>query len=151
VTPPIRCRVEAGSAALADDFRDLAEHADGWHAQGCARCGGSCFPPRLRCPTCGGDELRWEPIGRSGVLVSVVLVAGDNQRHRPPRALRGESYATGIVVPDRLPDVRFPTLLLGEDAHAAQVGDVVSIGNAQVAGRLTPIAHVLRGNSRRSQ
>ncbi|MER2535928.1 MAG: hypothetical protein ABTQ31_12280 [Rhizobiaceae bacterium] len=134
----LRCRVEDGTQALAADFASLAVEA-GWHVQACDLCAGGCFPPRLRCPHCGSAKLRWTPVGEAATLVGVILVKGENPRHRPARALRRpEGYASGIVALDRWPDVRFPVLIEGEDAAIAEVGMRVRLGSTTVGSRQVP-------------
>lgn len=138
MTTELRCRVEDGTQALAADFASLAAEA-GWHVQACDRCAGGCFPPRLRCPHCGSANLRWTPVGEAATLVGVILVKGENPRHRPARALRRpEGYASGIVALDRWPDVRFPVLIEGEDAAIAEVGMRVRLGSTMVGSRQVP-------------
>ncbi|WP_420801748.1 Zn-ribbon domain-containing OB-fold protein [Pseudofrankia asymbiotica] len=121
----------------------MAADGAGWHVQGCRACAGVCFPPRLRCPHCGSADLAWAPTGTAGTVVGVVRVSGDNDnfRHRAPRHLRGpQGYATGIVELEHWPGVRFPVLLVGEDAVAGVVGGSVVIGTARVGERLVPVA-----------
>ena len=147
MTRDLTCRVDAGTQALAADFAELGAGPDGWHVQECGACSGGCFPPRLRCPHCGSAELRWAPVGASATLASVILVRGINPRHKPQRALRRpEGYASGIVVLDRWPNVRFPVLIEGEDAGVAQVGMRVAIGTAIVADRSVPSARLQHGD-----
>lgn len=140
MTADLRCRVEDGTQALAADFASLGRES-GWHVQACDSCAGGCFPPRLRCPHCGSAELRWVPVGAEATLVSVVVVRGENPRHRPARALnRPEGYASGIVRLDHRPDVRFPVLIEGGDAAVARVGMRVDIGSTTVGSRQVPSA-----------
>jgi uncharacterized OB-fold protein len=42
--------------------------------QQCAACGESRFPPRPRCPNCGGSEAAWVKASGRGTVVSYVVV-----------------------------------------------------------------------------
>lgn len=132
----VSCRVDRGSAALAEDFARLHDDVDYWHVQGCDDCSGACFPPRLRCPHCGSDQMSWVPAGTGGTVASVVRVVGHNSRHRIPRPLRHLSeYATVIVTLAQWPGVRFPTLVVGAEAERCEVGDHVTLGRLELPDR----------------
>jgi uncharacterized OB-fold protein len=138
MTDSMACPISQGSEALASAFKEVLS-TSGWCVQACDVCDAACFPPRLRCAHCGSGQLRWEPIGEAGRLVSVVRVTGENPRHRAPRALRAQDvYVTGIVELAHLGGVRFPVLVLGDDARTCAVGDSVRIGITQLGSALIP-------------
>lgn len=143
--------VIADSAVLATQFAGLVAAGKGWHVQGCRDCQGSCFPPRLRCPHCGSAQSCWTPAGTEATLVSFVRVSGDNPRHRAPRALRehGE-YTTGIVDLASHHGVRFPVLLLGDDAAACVVGDAIDIDTRELGGRVVPLGRLRKHHRARA-
>lgn len=55
--------------------------------QACACCRSAIFPPRLRCPRCGADELAWRGSAGRGTVYSTTVIAPRGQ----------EAYAVVLV------------------------------------------------------
>ncbi|MFZ3120138.1 MAG: Zn-ribbon domain-containing OB-fold protein [Variovorax sp.] len=63
-----------------------------WQTTCCDACGRQTFPPRLACPHCWSDQVRWSPLSARGTLYSWTRI------HAAPAVFAAESpYAVGIV------------------------------------------------------
>lgn len=83
--------------------------------QACVACGGSFFPPRLLCPTCGADAVRWRLSAGEATVHSVTTIAPRDQ----------EPYCVALV--DLAEGYRMMTNVVGVAPDRVQIGDPVTV------------------------
>jgi uncharacterized OB-fold protein len=116
--------------------REFAGFFDGIHAHSlrfpkCTDCGRHHWYPMQKCPHCGSDALRWEPVSGRGRLWSWTVV-----RHAYAPELRERlPYVVALVVFDDAPGVRLVTNLVDADPSALAIDmPVVPVFRTDVAG-----------------
>ncbi|QIZ37991.1 Zn-ribbon domain-containing OB-fold protein [Saccharopolyspora sp. ASAGF58] len=128
-----QCSVARGVQGLADEFREIAEAHKTPVAQRCDRCGAGFFPPLLGCRECGSPELSWVSCGVTGTVgtfVTVHTAEATPSMAIPRRLLDKVPYTSVYVVPDALPAVRLPALMLGAQQERLAVGARVRLHDA---------------------
>lgn len=120
--------VPAPSAASAP-FWD-ATRAQELHMQRCTGCRALVWYPRLVCPHCGHEELRWETLSGRGVVYAVSV------HHRAPIAALADLVPYSVVLVDLDEGARIMSNVFGSPP---QVGDTVGVGWIPLAdGRNLP-------------
>lgn len=71
--------VSQNFSAEAYYFSRLAEGS--FQLPRCADCNRYHFYPRLVCPYCGSNHIRWEPAGGTGTVYSTTVVRGKRSEH----------------------------------------------------------------------
>lgn len=95
--------------------------------QACRTCRGAVFPPRGRCPHCGGGEVVWRAsAGRGRVYSTTVL---------EPR----EKPAYAVVLVDLDEGFRMMSRMTGEDGASVAIEDRVVVSFEDVSGVRLPL------------
>jgi uncharacterized OB-fold protein len=91
--------------------------------QACASCGARRFPPRPMCPGCSSLESRWEVVGTTGTVWSVVVP------HPPllPAFMPFAPYNVVIVTLDDDPAIRLPGNVVAAEGAAINSVDPATI------------------------
>ncbi|MCD6076082.1 MAG: nucleic-acid-binding protein containing a Zn-ribbon [Ramlibacter sp.] len=80
--------------------------------QHCATCRAVVFSPRLYCPACKSDALRWQPAAGGGTVYAVTVIA-----RRPDK---GGDYNVVLVDLDDGP--RMMSRVVGVPAYEVRIG-----------------------------
>jgi uncharacterized OB-fold protein len=121
----VRCSVQQGVQALADEYRTVMSLHHVPLAQRCEECRTAQFPPMLQCPSCGSDALWWVDAGSAGTIGTYVAV---HTRYATPsmsiprRLLDSVPYTSVYVNPDAFPTVRLAALMVGSQQEKVRVG-----------------------------
>jgi hypothetical protein len=120
-----RCAVELGAQGLADDYRVMLAAHRVPIAQQCDECRTAYFPPLLACRECSSPKLSWVSCGdtgKVGTFVTVHTADATPSMAIPRRLLDQVPYTSVYAVPDALPAVRLPALMLGPQQQRIGVG-----------------------------
>jgi uncharacterized OB-fold protein len=131
--------VSRGTQGLADQFRDVVKAHKVGVAQQCDGCHTAQFPPMLGCPVCGSGDLSWVSCGDSGTVGTFVTVhtADATPSMSIPRRLRALApYTSVYVIPDAVPGVRVPALMIGPQQSRVQIGATVTLEMSDELGLL---------------
>jgi uncharacterized OB-fold protein len=129
----VRCSVQQGVQALADEYRAVIGLHQVPLAQRCEECQTAQFPPMLACPSCGSDSLWWVdagPTGTVGTYVTVHTRDATPSMSIPRRLLDSVPYTSVYVNPDALPTVRLAALMVGDQQAELHVGSRVTFDAA---------------------
>ena len=100
----------------------------------CDDCERPFLYPRMVCPLCWGERLRWVEAAGGGVVETLTVV----HRAGHPAFAPLTPYVCAVVRLDEGP--RLMTNLVGPRALAARVGDRVAITTVARGGRELPVA-----------
>jgi uncharacterized OB-fold protein len=134
-----RSDVSRGTQALANQFHATVNAHRVAVAQHCDGCGTAQFPPMLGCPACGSGDLSWVSCGESGTVATFVTVhtANGTPSMSIPRRLRAlVPYTSVYVVPDAVPSVRVPALMIGPQQSQIQIAAPVTLNVSDELGLL---------------
>ncbi|BBY21983.1 Zn-ribbon domain-containing OB-fold protein [Mycobacterium stomatepiae] len=88
------------------------------HMQRCADCTRLVWYPRVMCPHCGADALRWERLSGDGVVYAVSV------HHRPALPALADKVPYSVVLVDLAENARMMSNVFGPPPR---VGDAVRI------------------------
>ena len=123
-----------------DETRTLAEQWSDWHAQRelrfqrCGTCHTWIHLPRVLCPECGSDELRWEASTGQGTIYSWT------RTHRPFNAAFGADVPYVCAVVELTEGVRVLTLLVDAPAGEVPIGAGVEVSFEALGDGASPMA-----------
>jgi uncharacterized OB-fold protein len=132
-----------GTHGLAEQFRATVHAHKVAVAQHCDSCGTSQFPPMLGCPVCGSSDLSWVSCGDAGTVGTFVTVhtADATPSMSIPRRLRAHApYTSVYVVPDAVPGVRVPALMIGSQQSQLRIGSPVTLEVSDELGLLANLS-----------
>lgn len=132
-----------GTHGLAEQFRATVHEHKLAVAQHCDSCGTPQFPPMLSCPACGSSDLSWVSCGDAGTVGTFVTVhTGDATPSMSiPRRLRALApYTSVYVIPDALPRVRVPALMIGPQQSQIRIAAPVTLEVSDELGLLANLA-----------
>lgn len=124
------CDVAAGTQALADQYSELVRSHSEPLVQSCDTCEAIYFPPLLSCRTCHSFDLSWIRCGTTGTIgtyVTVHTADATPSMSIPRRLLDQIPYTSVYVVPDAVPTVRVPALMVGDQQQRIAVGAAVTL------------------------
>ena len=84
--------------------------------QRCTTCGRHLFHPRATCPSCGSDQLTWEPVSGEGVVYSYTVA------RRPTHSAFAAQVPMVIAIVELVEGPRLTTNIVGCDPAAVSIG-----------------------------
>jgi uncharacterized OB-fold protein len=134
-----RSDTSRGTHALAKEFRATVHAHKVAVAQHCDSCGTPQFPPMLGCPACGSSDLSWVSCGDAGTVgtfVTVHTADATPSMSIPRRLLALVPYTSVYVIPDAVPTVRVPALMIGSQQSQLRIAAPVTLEVSDELGLL---------------